>query len=225
VSATTDGGQAVASDKGHLGAVVGECRNPNRHPPRPRFSSTTRPLGADIRQPPVHSHSRRAGLPALTPPLLRRSPYGYPHAAITDSYAYDPAALSSQRRECASDRLRNPHGPRAERVWGGDQLKDEGDLLKISVIGWLRRPGNGRLPGRQRQRSRLRRCRPSQGGPPIYEPGLAKLIERNQEHGSIDFTTDRRRGIEHGDVIFIAVATPMSDSGEADLTSVYSVSP
>ena len=60
------------------------------------------------------------------------------------------------------------------------------------------------------------------GGVPIYEPGLAELIERNRENGCIDFTTDRRRGIEHGDVIFIAVATPMSDSGEADLSYVYS---
>lgn len=60
------------------------------------------------------------------------------------------------------------------------------------------------------------------GGVPIYEPGLAELIERNRETGCIDFTTDRRRGIEHGDVIFIAVATPMSDSGEADLSYVYS---
>jgi UDPglucose 6-dehydrogenase len=60
------------------------------------------------------------------------------------------------------------------------------------------------------------------GGVPIYEPGLAELIARNRENGSIDFTTDRRRGIEHGDVIFIAVATPMSESGEADLSYVFS---
>lgn len=61
------------------------------------------------------------------------------------------------------------------------------------------------------------------GEVPIYEPGLAELIERNREVGSIDFTVDRRRGIEHGDVIFIAVATPMSASGEADLQYVYAV--
>lgn len=60
------------------------------------------------------------------------------------------------------------------------------------------------------------------GGVPIYEPGLAELIERNRESGCIEFTTDRRRAVEHGDVIFIAVATPMSESGEADLTYVYS---
>jgi UDPglucose 6-dehydrogenase len=61
------------------------------------------------------------------------------------------------------------------------------------------------------------------GGIPIYEPGLAEMIERARENGCIDFTTDRRRGVEHGDVIFIAVATPMSESGEADLSYVYSV--
>lgn len=59
------------------------------------------------------------------------------------------------------------------------------------------------------------------GGVPIYEPGLAELIARNRENGSIDFTTDAARAITHADVVFIAVATPMSDGGEADLSYVY----
>lgn len=59
------------------------------------------------------------------------------------------------------------------------------------------------------------------GGVPIYEPGLAELIARNRENGSIDFTTDRRLAIEHADVVFIAVATPMSENGEADLSYVH----
>lgn len=59
------------------------------------------------------------------------------------------------------------------------------------------------------------------GDVPIFEPGLAELIARNRESGLIDFTTDMRRGIEHGDVIFIAVPTPMGESGAADLTHVY----
>ncbi|OBF76902.1 UDP-glucose 6-dehydrogenase [Mycobacterium sp. 852002-51613_SCH5001154] len=60
------------------------------------------------------------------------------------------------------------------------------------------------------------------GGTPIFEPGLEELIARNRENGLIDFTTDKQRGIEHGDVIFIAVPTPMSESGAADLSHVYS---
>lgn len=59
------------------------------------------------------------------------------------------------------------------------------------------------------------------GGVPIFEPGLAELIARSRENGLIDFTTDRQRGIEHGDVIFIAVPTPMGESGAADLTHVF----
>lgn len=61
------------------------------------------------------------------------------------------------------------------------------------------------------------------GGVPIYEPGLAELIERNKEDGRIEFTTDIKRGVEHADIIFIAVGTPMSDTGEANLSYVFSV--
>ena len=60
------------------------------------------------------------------------------------------------------------------------------------------------------------------GGVPIFEPGLAEMIARNRTNGLIDFTSDKKRGIEHGDVVFIAVPTPMSESGAADLSHVYS---
>ena len=55
-----------------------------------------------------------------------------------------------------------------------------------------------------------------------FEPLLAELIEGSRENGLIDFTTDMRRRIEHADVIFIVVPTPMGESGAADLTHVYS---
>ena len=57
VSATTDGGQTVAS--GLLGAVGGECRNPNRHPPRTHLSPTTRHPAPGNHPRLVHSHVRR----------------------------------------------------------------------------------------------------------------------------------------------------------------------
>ena len=50
-----------------------------------------------------------------------------------------------------------------------------------------------------------------------FEPLLAELIEGSRENGLIDFTTDMRRRIEHADVIFIVVPTPMGGSGAADL--------
>ena len=55
-----------------------------------------------------------------------------------------------------------------------------------------------------------------------FEPHLAELIEGSRGNGLIDFTTDMRRRIEHADVIFIVVPTPMGESGAADLTHVYS---
>lgn len=60
------------------------------------------------------------------------------------------------------------------------------------------------------------------GEVPIYEPRLAELIAGSRENGLIDFTTDIGRGIEHADVIFIAVPTPMGEGGAADLNHVYS---
>jgi UDPglucose 6-dehydrogenase len=60
------------------------------------------------------------------------------------------------------------------------------------------------------------------GRVPIYEPGLEELLSRNKADGRIDFTTDIRRGVEHGDVVFIAVGTPMSEDGQANLSYVFS---
>ena len=58
---------------------------------------------------------------------------------------------------------------------------------------------------------------------PIYEPGLTPLVTSNYEAGRVDFTTDAARGIEHGDLIFIAVGTPPDEDGSADLKYVLAV--
>jgi len=55
---------------------------------------------------------------------------------------------------------------------------------------------------------------------PFYEPGLAEMIERNVAAGRLSFTTDPRVAVESSDIIFIAVGTPMSETGHADLTYV-----
>ncbi|WP_197502480.1 UDP-glucose/GDP-mannose dehydrogenase family protein, partial [Mycobacterium scrofulaceum] len=112
---------------------------------------------------------------------------------------------------------------------GGDQSGRKGVVLKISVIGsgyvglvtgaCLADSGND-VVCVDIDRAKVDRL--LAGEVPIYEPGLAELLARNRENGLIDFTTDARRGIVHGDVIFIAVPTPMGESGAADLTYVYS---
>ena len=62
-----------------------------------------------------------------------------------------------------------------------------------------------------------------EGHIPIYEPGLTPLVKSNYEAGRVDFTTDAAKGIEHGEVIFIAVGTPPDEDGSADLKYVLAV--
>jgi UDPglucose 6-dehydrogenase len=61
-----------------------------------------------------------------------------------------------------------------------------------------------------------------QGIIPIYEPGLTELVQDNVEAGRLRFTTEFKEGIEGADVIFLAVGTPQSDDGAADLTYLWS---
>ncbi len=61
------------------------------------------------------------------------------------------------------------------------------------------------------------------GGVPIYEPGLAEMIQRNRTAGRLMFTTDARAGVDFGRLQFIAVGTPPDEDGSADLQYVLAV--
>jgi UDPglucose 6-dehydrogenase len=58
---------------------------------------------------------------------------------------------------------------------------------------------------------------------PIYEPGLTPLVMSNYQAGRIEFTTDAQKGVEFGEVQFIAVGTPPDEDGSADLKYVLAV--
>src|SRR4051812_7581568 len=56
---------------------------------------------------------------------------------------------------------------------------------------------------------------------PIYEPGLDDVVERNR--GRLSFTLDVAEAIEGADFLYVAVGTPPTYSGDADLSAVWTV--
>lgn len=62
-----------------------------------------------------------------------------------------------------------------------------------------------------------------QGIIPIYEPGLESMVKNNYELGHLRFTTDISEALQHANICFIAVGTPMGEDGSADLQYVLNV--
>jgi UDPglucose 6-dehydrogenase len=56
---------------------------------------------------------------------------------------------------------------------------------------------------------------------PIYEPGLDAIIDRNRER--LAFTTDVGEAIDGAEFVYVAVGTPPTYSGDADLSAVWTV--
>ena len=59
------------------------------------------------------------------------------------------------------------------------------------------------------------------GEVPIYEPGLDELLARNRER--LSFTLDVAEAIDGADFVYVAVGTPPTYSGDADLSAVWTV--
>lgn len=58
---------------------------------------------------------------------------------------------------------------------------------------------------------------------PIYEPGLAELVEKNVRQNRLHFTTDIRSAIERSLVVMLAVGTPPKVNGAADMSQIEAV--
>jgi len=61
------------------------------------------------------------------------------------------------------------------------------------------------------------------GEVPIYEPHLDVIFERNIKADRLKFTTSLQEGLDHGDIIFLALPTPEDEDGSADLKYILGV--
>jgi len=62
----------------------------------------------------------------------------------------------------------------------------------------------------------------NKGEIPIYEPGLAEIVQSNVRQGRLSFTTELSETLGEADAVFIAVGTPSRrGDGHADLSYVY----
>ncbi|MFC0561303.1 UDP-glucose dehydrogenase family protein [Halalkalibacter alkalisediminis] len=62
-----------------------------------------------------------------------------------------------------------------------------------------------------------------EGKVPIYEPGLEELIIEYKEKGNLVFTSQLSDAVKSSSIIFIAVGTPLSEDGMADLSFYQAV--
>jgi UDPglucose 6-dehydrogenase len=61
------------------------------------------------------------------------------------------------------------------------------------------------------------------GESPIYEPGLTDLLKKNIEEKRLIFTTDLESAVKKTEIIILALPTPQSEDGSADLQHVLAV--
>ena len=60
----------------------------------------------------------------------------------------------------------------------------------------------------------------SKGIPTIYETGLEKMLQDNISQGRLSFTTDIESAVKESDIIFLALPTPSSEDGSANLSFI-----
>ena len=61
------------------------------------------------------------------------------------------------------------------------------------------------------------------GKSPIYEPGLTDFLKKNIVEKRLTFTNNLKQAVQSADIIFLALPTPQSEDGSADLRHVLSV--
>jgi UDPglucose 6-dehydrogenase len=63
----------------------------------------------------------------------------------------------------------------------------------------------------------------NRGEIPIYEPGLAELVEHNVDAQRLRFTVDLAAAVKPAEVVYLAVGTPQGADGAANLSALWNV--
>jgi UDPglucose 6-dehydrogenase len=63
----------------------------------------------------------------------------------------------------------------------------------------------------------------NKGDMPIYEPGLAEMIHENQTAERLRFTIDLPAAVSAAEIVYLAIGTPQTGDGSADLTALWKV--
>lgn len=59
------------------------------------------------------------------------------------------------------------------------------------------------------------------GQPPVHEPGLPEIIQRNLKLGRLRYVTDYEEGLAGAEFVFICTDTPVNMNDDSDLSSIY----
>ena len=60
------------------------------------------------------------------------------------------------------------------------------------------------------------------GTPPLFEPGLDELLQRNLASGRLRYTLDLPGALRGSSFVFITYDTPVDEEDKVDLTQLYS---
>lgn len=61
------------------------------------------------------------------------------------------------------------------------------------------------------------------GKPPVYEPLLPEIIQKNIKAGRLRYTSDFQEGLQGAEFVFICTDTPVDMQDETDLSSIYAI--
>jgi len=61
------------------------------------------------------------------------------------------------------------------------------------------------------------------GQPPVHEPVLSEILQRNLKAGRLSYTTSYAEGLEGAEFVFISTDTPVDMNDDSDLSSIYAI--